>query len=311
MANLQRTSWFKRAFAFTYDKITGRSFTRDLQTLGSIKKQEAHILQLEQKIRILSALQTIPHIQEKVSGIAVPPSNEWLHEEVFILGSGASLNQLSSEERGFLSRQPTIALNKYLLYWDIIGVWPTYTYLADVHPPTPEVLTRKIEIIAENQDKKLPVFLLTSDYRNWPMSPLKPLFFKRYHSMQSENHVWAESIDDTMYFHRGSLTCLLNLITVLRLAPKVCLLGVDLDQGDAFYRERYQQDISLHDHWEKIRQDTGIHPTAISYKNTSPIQEKLPWIFQQMSDRGISVSCYNKNSLLVKNGLCPVREPLT
>lgn len=291
----------------TYRRVFRRDLERDFQRLDHSDTALRSAMEMEQKMRCASALLAIPGLHERVT----PPvlkAGDWLHEELFVFGSGASLLDLTAQERKLLSKLPVLTMNKNLLYWDVLGIWPTYTYLADTHFPASEVFTRMVETLVTAPERRLPGFILRDDYRPWPLTALQPLYFKR-HSV-SGNHPWAESLDDKMYFHRGSLSCLLNLITALKFAPKVTLLGVDLDDGAPFYQERYGTDTTLHDVWEAIRQSTGVHPTALEHEGVPPIQAKLPWIFEQMAARGVTVSCYSAKSLPAKLGLCPLRAPL-
>lgn len=302
----------QRGIQALYGRIYNRLLEADHDQLdelklavASIPKLEEKVQQLGQKLRCTTAISA----NRKIGAALEPRGNsaEWRHEELFILGSGASMLDLSPTERTALQSGATVAMNKYLLYWDLIGIWPTYTFLADIHSPASEVLTRKVEIAACS-DLAVPQFILTCEYQDWPLAAWSPIYFKR--PQDFGDHPWAHSADEPMYFHRGSLTCLLNLITVHRLAPKVTLLGVDLDQGQSFFQGAYDKDVSLHDHWESMRKSTGVHPTALPHENYPPIQERLPWVFERMKEAGVEVFVYNPNSLLSKLGICQVRERL-
>lgn len=297
-----------RCIRSVYGRLFDRSLEQDISRIAQIDDLRANTALMEHKIRCVSALLSGKHLHvEQVSRCAQEGSG-WIHNEIFILGSGSSLLDLTQGERDELAKLPTIAMNKYLLYWDIIGIWPTYVFLADFHQPAPEVLTRCVELFAQSDYETLPCLLLSKDYENWPLSALHPIFFP--HTPTAVDMPWSDSMDEPMYFHRGSLTTLLNLVTVLKFAPKVTLLGVDLDDGKPFYAKRYDTDSTLHDYWENLRRDTGTHPTALEYCGIPPVQAKLPWVFDRMRERGVAVECYSKRSLLVKNALCPLREPI-
>src|SRR5690606_34786688 len=77
-------------------------------------------------------------------------------EEIFILGSGASLYELSPREITILNQKTTISLNKYLLCWEEIGVWPNMHFLVDVHRPAPRVLRESIQIACQHSERKCP-----------------------------------------------------------------------------------------------------------------------------------------------------------
>ncbi len=300
----------RRCVQSVYGRLYERSLESDLQELSKASSDlvdaRKQIEILGQQLRCVSAISTIAKTKENRPKNKSAPEG-WLHDEIFILGSGGSMLDLTPHELGRLGESTTLAMNKYLLYWNEIGIWPNYTFLADIHHPASEVLTRKVEMVAKS-GKEVPRFILTSDYEAWPLNGLNPLFFKRPHF--NGDFPWAIEKGQSMYYHRGSLTCLLNFITVHRLAPKVTLLGVDLDKGDSFFQETYDKDVSLHDSWEALRKETGVHPTALVVDSHQPIQERLPWVFERMAEMGVTVSVYNPGSLLAKQSLCPVRSRL-
>lgn len=302
----------RRLARFVYAKTFDRSLDCDLASLDEtreIRRLNASISILEQKVRCTN-VQIILGCNQSLKPTTTPISqSSWQHEELFVLGSGRSLLELSSAEKEVIKSGTTLAMNKYLLYWELIGIWPEYSFLADAHHPSTEVLTRKIEKVCKEKDKITPRFLLSKDYEDWPLSSLAPVFFKRRID-NTDSFYWADTIEDFMYFHRGSLTCLLNLITVMKLSKRVTLLGIDLNDGEAFYQKEYNKDLSLHDVWESYRNAGKSHPTAIEILNIPPIQARLPEVFKKMKESGIEVTCYNPSSLLVKEGICPKRERL-
>lgn len=299
--------WVRSLTAFLYSRVFRRSLNADLENLQRIEPLIQENQRLQQQLRSLTNAVCISR-NEKFAQPVLNSRTDWIHDEIFILGSGSSLLELTSDERAFLNENPTLAMNKYMLFWDILGIWPTYTFLADTHHPAAEVLTRSIEEIAKHPHKRPPQFLLTADYADWPIKILNPLFFKRYH--HHGNNQWANHPSELMYFHRGSLSCLLNLVTVLKIAKKVSLMGIDLNTKESFFEERYSADKSLHDYFEPKREKSSVHVTAAEVLGIPPIQVKLPWIFEKMKESGIEVLSTNPKSLLVKDGLCPLRKPL-
>lgn len=302
----------RRLVRFVYAKTLDRSLECDLASLDEtreIQRLDGSTRILEQKMRCATVQMDLGCNQSLKLAVTPISQTSWQHEELFVLGSGQSLLELSSAEKEVIRSGATLAMNKYLLYWELIGIWPDYSFLADAHHPSTEVLTRKIEKVRIEKSRMTPRFLLSKDYEDWPLSSLAPVFFKRRID-NTDSFYWAETINDFMYFHRGSLTCLLNLITVLKLSKRVTLLGIDLNNGEAFYQEEYDKDLSLHDVWESFRKAGKPHPTAVEILNTAPIQARLPDVFQEMKESGIEVTCYNPSSLLVKEGLCHMRERL-
>jgi len=251
---------------------------------------------------------------------------------VFILGSGASMLRLTDEERAYLNTQTCVAMNKYLLFWDILGVFPTHYFLADIHYPALRVYE---ESVAAAADGPRPVhFLLDQTFRQrYGTSPAKQLanlyfrakqiwkhgyhydagvvaepatYFKRCHKWDAPQE-WGESLDDLMYFYRGSLSVLINLLTVLDLGRHIKLLGVDLKSHGSFFDDAIQSKPYLFDDYMKMQQSGAVqkHLTAEQFKGMPGIQSKWPFIQSNVEQRGFQLSSCNAESLLVEDGLCP------
>lgn len=251
---------------------------------------------------------------------------------VYVLGSGVSLCALTQAEKQFLAGQITVAMNKYLLFWELIGICPTHFFLADVYPPALRVYEESVAI-ARSMAKPVH-FLLADEFRRlydghpierllnlpfrlnhyrrhrcWPKAGVMPeqvTYFRRCQRWDAPE-VWGKTLDDLMYFHRGSLSVLLNLLTVLKLGASVKLLGVDLNTSDCFYQEAIKQRPDLFDAYMKNTLDVpnAKHMTAQTLKGMPGIQAKWPFIQENCQREGVSVYCCNPKSLLVEEGLCP------
>lgn len=251
---------------------------------------------------------------------------------VYVLGSGASINRLTPAEREHLRARPTVAMNKYLLFWDIVGVWPSHFFLADIHYPALRVYEESVAIAAKHAPA--PHFLLDDAYRarygggrlkrlrNLPFRirqrrrhgfdynpaalPARATYFKRCHSWKAPQ-VWAESLDEWMYFHRGSLSVLINLLTVLRIGRHIKLLGVDLGTPGSFYDDAIAAKPHLFDDYLRMQRSGAVqqHVTAATYRGMPGIQAQWPFIQRNVERHGLALSCCNPDSLLVTEGLCP------
>ena len=77
----------------TYRRVFRRDLERDFQRLDHSDTALRSAMEMEQKMRCASALLAIPGLHERVT----PPvlkAGDWLHEELFVFGSGASLLDL-------------------------------------------------------------------------------------------------------------------------------------------------------------------------------------------------------------------------
>lgn len=239
---------------------------------------------------------------------------------------------LSAAERLFLQTQTTVAMNKYLLFWDIIGLWPTHFFLADIHYPALRVYEESVAIAAAHG--RPPRFLLDRQFRlrysentfrrllnrrfareqlhrygftpNPAARPAEATYFRRTHGWDSPER-WATSLREKLYFYRGSLSVLLNLLTILNLGKHIKLLGVDLGSPGSFYDDRLAERPYLMDDYLRLQQSGAVqqHMTAAEFKGMPGIQAKWPFIQRSVEAAGFRLSCCNPESLLVKEGLCP------
>lgn len=251
----------------------------------------------------------------------------------YVLGSGPSLLALTSEERARLSREPFVfAMNKYLMFWDKIGIEPSHTFLADTHFPAYEVLARSLARSSEL--RRSPRFHLHRYYRDyinvepvvryfdfvlrarlihnggWSGRYLKfdptPNFFEAS-THNFEPMVWARSFEEPLYFYRGSLSILLNLICIVNPGQPIYLLGVDMNTPESFYEKEIARDTSLHDKWRAIGEREAAHPTVLQYESIPGILEKWPFIRESCLEAGCPIYNVNPKSMLVERGLCDAR----
>ncbi|MFP4500214.1 MAG: hypothetical protein ACLFTT_04365 [Candidatus Hydrogenedentota bacterium] len=253
-------------------------------------------------------------------------------DTVYVLGSGVSMRRLSDEERRFLNTRTTVGMNKYLLFWDLLDVYPTHYFLADIHYPALRVYEESVQRVEETGK---PVhFLLDQTYRkrygagllkrlfntpfrvgvyrrhgywyNPAVMPARVTYFKRCHRWRAPEQ-WGTSLDDLMFFWRGSLSCLINLLTVIGLGRRIKLLGVDLNTAGSFFDDALETRPYLLDPYMKM-QGQGQRPrhfTAMPHQGMPGIQAKWPFIQENVRAQGYELYCCNPDSLLVREGLCP------
>lgn len=251
---------------------------------------------------------------------------------VYVLGSGPSLLELNAAERAHVAAHLSVGMNKYLLFWGKAGIFPSHFFLADIHYPAVRVYE---ESVAAVRAAGRPVhFLLDASYRArygggrlrrvrnhaWSLGlrrrhgfrpdlscvPEQATYFTRWHGW-NDPKVWARSLEEKLFFHRGSLSCLLNLLCVLRLGEEIKLLGVDLNTPRSFFEDALAERRYLQDAYMRM-QDIGatkMHMTAAAYRGMGGIQEVWPFIQAQVETAGLRLVCCSRASLLVEEELCP------
>jgi len=254
----------------------------------------------------------------------------------YIIGAGTSLLNLTDDEKTLLNDHPrTFAMNKYLLFYDILGIVPKAVFLADSHYPAQYVFFESIKIA--NQLNPKPHFFANIFYKKLFSRSILDLDFVlyfRYHTYRyfhywipwffnyekitffnnpnlgRKDFFWGKSLDDDLYFYRGSLTTAINLVNILYPECDICLLGIDLKSIDAFYTSQLQKHPALlrksanEIKKESFAQDAQKHLTSLTYNGTPGVQHVLPNIVSHLKNQGINLYSGNPDSLLVEEGIC-------
>ncbi|MDC3031129.1 hypothetical protein OA182_02815, partial [Candidatus Pelagibacter sp.] len=213
-------------------------------------------------------------------------------------GSGKVVNDLTLEEKKKISESKVIFMNKNLIFWKHIGLWPNYYFLAD----TPVKSNKSIKIfndtlkVAKDSDLKTPIFLFEKFYKHGVPKNLSCFFFN-YN--KSKNLTWAKNLNDVMFGHFGSLTTLLNLIDVLDLGKKVMLVGFDMNAKDYFF----ENDKKFNDYNDKSFFSEGnLHPNLEKINNKN-IFSHWKIISDNFNFKNIKLYCNNQKSMIVKENL--------
>lgn len=209
----------------------------------------------------------------------------------FILAGGPSLLQLSEAEKAYLNAHPnTLALNKFLMYWELVGVLPQALMIND-HGRESKILT--METLRLLQAFSHPVALYWHEYYRDFFAPLQMLNLKatwgrvqyRYQFWRESRYwlplsvslegatdiqvsyadspdkfFWANSLQEALYHYRGSLTVAINLASILYPNCDIYLLGVDMNSYSAFYELPFPPNAPSR--YEAYRQLTLVKQTA-------------------------------------------------
>lgn len=272
---------------------------------------------------------------------AEQPAFDSRQSEVFVLGSGESILDLTDEQKQYIARGTCVAMNKYLLFWEKVGIWPTHYFLADAHYPAIRVYQETYRIVRSSGNsvhylldskfarkfgeeslgrQSLYANLLSFGhnllkyrylYKPW-LHPSPVTYFKRPHAYISHPR-WAHSIDEPLYFFRGSLTVLINLLTVLGLGRTIKLVGVDLNTDNFFSSEISRRPELFDVHLRGMMKDAEkIHPTEKSLNGSLPgICDKFPEVLEHVERSGFKLVCCNPDSLLVTKGKCDIGDVIS
>lgn len=195
---------------------------------------------------------------------------------IYILGNGPSLRQMSKEETSLVGSATSIAMNRYILHYESVGVIPTHYLLFDADELTLRILGHLPEIFQHPDLKSVQLWLSPQWYERFaPVhanSRIVPvtaeqvghaiLFAKRFWKPSSLRHnlewvrdrltihssargpfpyrtltrFWASNTNQKLFRFQGTLTTALNLAWILG-HQQVVLVGVDLTDGSHFYKD--------------------------------------------------------------------------
>ena len=279
-------------------------------------------------------------------------------ESAYIIGSGPSLLDLTEQEKCFLNEhRNTLSLNQYLLHWDTVGVIPKQPLMADGQFPCIKIFVETQKVIQELKtsidyyvpQNYLNYFPAGLNWREWKHAIRKrlqvwrkfgyrmPLRINRdnlsvfsqasearyQHLISEDGWYWAKTLNDPLYFWRGTLTSAINLASILWPDADIKLLGVDLNSyGYFFDPKRGEEDREdFHKFNEKRLSETSAvhhrkshaqntHATAVTYEQDGKtplpgIQSAFPRMMEELAKTGNTLNCSNPNSLLVTDGVCP------
>lgn len=111
---------------------------------------------------------------------------------------------------------------------------------------------------------------------------------------------WADSFNERLFHFRGSLTTCLNVASILSNDSDIYLVGNDFYGSEYFYEEALNKlGIKWQDDTFATVKKSGVHFSFIKVQGVS-MEEKFPFIIDELEKRGCKLYCVNPESLLVK-----------
>lgn len=232
-------------------------------------------------------------------------------KDCFILGSGRSLLELTRNEVNHINQCDfVLAFNKYLIFYEKIGVIPTH-YLIGDHGEKAILTFREVLKVIRKDNLKIQLILSNKlieaianqeDSDELLLGISKSIIVRRFDWLKGGS--WAKNINETIYHFRGSLSGAINITTILNPGGPIKLLGVDLIDHSYFFQEE------LKDQPEKWRMfldrlipESIHHETIETIKGVGGIQDCIPYIHSQVTATNEDLLCCNQNSYLVTKGL--------
>lgn len=258
-----------------------------------------------------------------------------MDDYVYVFGTGRSLLDLTRVERDYLHQHPrTLAINRYYMYYEKLGVLPKMLFLADFNYFADLILRSTIDKLNET-GHRLP-FYVNRSYLDFYRTPwyrqrvfkhrARRMMRRRYDyeppgtlpdysnligmpvANETPRFDWASDLQGPLYHRRGSLSTALNLVNILYPGCSVKLLGIDLSSPGYFYDEAITD--ANRDQWvdEKYKNSVqaGSHAAARP-KNHDPVTltDVTGWIQTEFRRQGLDIFNCNRESLLVTRNVTP------
>jgi hypothetical protein len=222
-------------------------------------------------------------------------------------------------------------MNCYTLFYEKVGVAPKSLFLADTHYPNPRIFTETIKKAIKDFGGR-PIYYVDIYYKNLFFKPyLHPFWnvvhrlrlFKRhryipplkvkYPNVVFFRHLvgyygrfrWAKSLREPLYWLHGSLLTAINLAAIIYPSCDIKLVGVDLNEAEAFYDEEIQMHPEWISHQYPIAKKIGTHLTAIAFTwDGKTFFDGILWARDELHKYNRRLLCCSPNSRLVLKGIC-------
>ncbi len=232
-----------------------------------------------------------------------------------------------------------IAMNKFMAFYKEAKILPTHIYFVDRHENSLNFLKYIFQVCKDDnvenltfilhKDLKYRIYnnvlklfvdflfyfaynvkllLLQPEKKNFKELFTSAFYFKvktnyKYHFITVnkwlEGGAWSNKLSQELFHFRGSLTTVLNYISICFPKRKVVLVGNDFNGSEYFFQKELNAlDIEWQDYTTAIVQESGIHFSFLDFKGKK-ITDCFPFILNNLAQSGNKLICINKDSLLV------------
>ncbi|EAZ92061.1 hypothetical protein [Crocosphaera chwakensis] len=131
------------------------------------------------------------------------------------------------------------------------------------------------------------------------------------HQSWLEGGNWSNSLKESLFHYRGSLSTVLNYISIKYPQHPIKLVGVDFNSPGYFFQEELEKlNFTWQDWTTDITKEKKTHFSAISYKGTT-IFDKFDFMLAKLQETGNEVYSCNPHSLLVEKGLTKYKNVIS
>lgn len=261
------------------------------------------------------------------------------NKEVIVLGSGMSILDLSQDEIDYINQcEVIISVNKFMAFYKQSGIIPTHSYFVDNYETSNRFFLGYIFDICRKDNLKGLTFILNREIsylkrvlienivvfkakrllqllkygKNMDFSypfliPRKCKFEFIEHQDWLAGDCWATDLNEPLFHFRGSLTTVLNYISIKFPYYTIKLVGNDFNSPRYFFQESLDKLAFEWKDWTTpIVSKNKKHFSAVEYNGTT-IFDKFDFIVENLNRTGNSLYSCNRNSLLVEKGAVEYR----
>lgn len=270
-------------------------------------------------------------------------------KDVIVLGSGLSILDLTPEDVQYInSCEVVIAINKFIAFYKETGIYPTHVYYVDNYQPSVQRFLQFVFDVCRQDKLENLTFILGKRLRSRIASNNFYYYLKRFisgpkniyriirygkqkvfcnifrvpkncsfefieHEKFTVGGAWAQSLAEKLFHFRGSLSTVLNYISIKYPSRMIRLVGVDFNSSRYFFQDKLEElDFEWQDWTSELVAKEGRHFSAIPYVvvdggRVSPegttIFDRFEFIVECLDQTGNKITSSNPDSLLVQKRL--------
>lgn len=215
--------------------------------------------------------------------------------DFFVIGSAYTLSNLTREECQYINNNISIGFNKYLMFFDYIGIIPNYYLVIDYTDED------NLKYMLSNDPGVETWFLNKSYQKLWNIDyPNKNIIWlkdtqdqwlgkdskKRFH--------FSDSLDKPLLHFRSTLTDVINCIYIIAPGSKIKLLGCE-GKGPYFFEDNCKKE--------------ELHRTHKNFKGTrNGVLDIMPFLRDKMRETGGDIVNCSPTSIAVEKGILEYEE---
>ena len=218
--------------------------------------------------------------------------------DIFVIATGPSLLKLTEEEVNYINQCPNVCVNRYPIFWDLVGIKPkNYIYL-DINQKTNSILEGVIEKCGN-----IDMTWITSSEHKELIGPIlekysitKDIKFTLV-DIERNRSKFIDDFNGRLFW--SSITgAAINAATILHPDHNIKVVGLDGGDNTHFWiQSLYDTPDKYKNKFYKMQRENIKMP----HNSMNMLTWGLPIIKREVSKRGVDIFNCNEQSEWVKN----------